>query len=110
VDARWLNVGRHQCGALFRHRPKAPRIPDPTVTHECIYLLCNLTLAEDGSVPVTTTADTLADFVAKWGKPNESDDTYAHWYSVQTRPGARRGKLYVVDCGDFRAARFDGEA
>ncbi len=62
---------------------------------------------------VTVTRDTVADFIAARGNPNESEEffgvTLLVWRNVQSRKGARRGDLYVVDYGDARAARFDGE-
>jgi hypothetical protein len=74
---------------------------------------------------VVETRDTLEDFFTAQGRrldrkgerpavPFEQNDTLLgpvfKWDDVQTRKGARRGTLYVMDFGDARAAYFDGEA
>lgn len=64
----------------------------------------------DGTVRVTLTRDPSWSFVEQHGSPDVSWAGHLIWYRVQTRPGARRGKLIVVDLVDFRAVKFDGEA
>jgi len=62
---------------------------------------------------VTETRDAISDFQARWGKPREEQSaghTVYCWDRVQTRRGAVRGDLRVVDFGDARAAHFSGEA
>lgn len=80
-------------------------------------------MIEDYQVAVTT--DTLDDFFDKQGRqlnrrtgdrpsiPYELNKTLLgdvyKWENVQSRKGCRRGTLYVMDMGDFRACYFDGE-
>ena len=60
-------------------------------------------------IEVVETRDTVADFVANGGKPTAREGALFVWENVQTRKGARRGHLFVMDFGGVRAAFFDGE-
>ncbi len=77
---------------------------------------------DDGEL--AETLDTVEDFFAANGRkltrsgerpavPAELRKTphgaLVVWDGVQARKGARRGTLYVMDCGTARAAYFDGE-
>lgn len=72
---------------------------------------CGCAITED---EVTTTADTVADFISKWGQPHErekiEEGEVLVWNKLQTRKGAKRGDLYVMDFGMDRAAYYSGEA
>lgn len=72
---------------------------------------------------VVETRDTLDQFFSQHGrklgrrdgKPTGQElcrtiagDLYK-WEDVQSRPGKRRGTLFVMDFGDARACYFDGE-
>lgn len=63
---------------------------------------------------VAQTRDTVADFIEKWGQPADTQEysfgTLLIWNDLQTRKGARRGDLYVMDFGEARAAYFSGQA
>lgn len=62
---------------------------------------------------VAETAETVEDFRARWGAPRQARSaghTVFCWDNVQTRRGATRGDLRVVDFGDARAVHFSGEA
>lgn len=63
---------------------------------------------------VTQTRDTVASFIEKWGAPHETEVSrfgkLLIWNDLQTRKGARRGNLYVMDFGNARAAYFGGES
>lgn len=63
---------------------------------------------------VVQTRDTVDDFTKQWGKPHDSEEytggTLMIWNKLQTRKGAQRGDLYVMDFGDARAAYFSGQA
>jgi len=63
---------------------------------------------------VTTTRDTLANFVEQWGAPDGATDygklPFTIWEDIQTRKGAQRGDLLVMDCGEFRLAYFSGQS
>ncbi|MFZ6774616.1 hypothetical protein ACO0LB_18080 [Undibacterium sp. SXout7W] len=72
---------------------------------------------------VVETRDTLEDFFSahgrklghRDGKPNGQElcrtiaGALYKWEAVQSRPGKRRGNLFVMDFGDARACYFDGE-
>ena len=59
---------------------------------------------------VVHTRDTAAAFIASHGRPDQCENYKSGdllvWNKVQTRKGARRGDLYVMDFGDVRAAYF----
>ena len=61
---------------------------------------------------VTSTRDTVDDFVARWGEP-EIEDSRAgrlyYWENVQRAKGMTRGDLYVYDAGASRLAFFSGQ-
>jgi hypothetical protein len=63
---------------------------------------------------VAQTRDTVVDFVGKWGAPHDTEKysfgTLLIWNALQSRKGAVRGDLYVMDFGGARAAYFSGEA
>lgn len=67
--------------------------------------------ADDGS-DIAITHDSLEHFITKWGKPlieKTQIGTLYTWDKIQVAKGLMRGTLQVVDFGDVRAARFDGE-
>lgn len=85
-------------------------------TAELARAFCEYTLAEwcceIDPANVTTTRDTMENFVEKWGQP-DYENTYgnqrfAMWEHLQTRKGAREGDLFVSDLGEFRLTSFDG--
>jgi hypothetical protein len=63
---------------------------------------------------VAQTRDTIADFVTKCGQPHETDNysfgNLLVWNGLQTRKGATRGNLYVMDFGEARGTYFSGQA
>jgi hypothetical protein len=72
---------------------------------------CGCGITED---EVISTRDTVQNFIAQWGSPHEceqaDDIEVLVWHKLQTRKGATRGDLYVMDFGRVRAAYFSGEA
>ena len=62
---------------------------------------------------VVVTAETVADFIKARGNPAEVFQTEAGdlhiWCKQQSRPGCRRGDLFLLDIGDSRLSYFDGE-
>jgi hypothetical protein len=62
---------------------------------------------------VVVTAETLADFVEARGNPSETVNTAAGdlhiWQKQQSRPGCRRGDLFLLDAGTSRLSYFGGE-
>ena len=71
---------------------------------------------------MVVTAETIGDFKAARGAPSEVfkvkvpvEDVVRDcgevliWKNVQSRKGARRGDLYLMDLGNARACYFSGE-
>lgn len=61
---------------------------------------------------VGQTAETVADFEDAWGEPEVEETPFGEvnfWEGIRRAKGLRRGDLYVMDCGEFRAIYFTGE-
>ncbi len=60
---------------------------------------------------VVATRDTVDDFIETWGEPHERletpDGLLLVWENIQTRKGARRGYLFVMDFGRARGSTGD---
>ncbi|MGV0964177.1 MAG: hypothetical protein ACOYBT_09835 [Polynucleobacter sp.] len=54
---------------------------------------------------VAQTQDTLADFIAKWGRADDVQDGLHVWFKVQAAKGQPRRDLMVYDFGNARAAK-----
>jgi len=63
---------------------------------------------------VVVSAERISDFTAARGTAHEEIETEAGlllvWENQQSRPGCRRGNLFVMDSGDGSLSYFDGEA
>ena len=55
-------------------------------------------------------SDDLGDFIKKWGKPHTSVGDASVWENLQTRKGATRGDLVVVEFNGGSLSYFSGRA
>ena len=55
-------------------------------------------------------ADSVADFVQRWGKPDSTRNGMRVWWNVQTRKGCARGDLVVAEVQGGTISYFSGEA
>lgn len=53
--------------------------------------------------------ESLADFEAKWGRGSKQKTGLRVWDGIQTRKGARRGLLLVLEIEGGTLSHFDGE-
>lgn len=59
---------------------------------------------------IVESSDTLQDFITKWGQPHNIIGNASVWENLQTRKGAVRGDLVVVETESGSATYFSGQA